>query len=316
MRILFAGTPALAVPSLRAASRGCEIVGVLCAPDQPVGRGREPASPPVALAARELGLPLFQPSKLDAAFIETARSLRADLLAAVAYGKIFREPFLSLFPSGALNLHPSLLPRWRGPSPIPAVLLAGDSETGVTIQRMALKFDTGDILAQSRHPLTGAETAATLSDELAAEGAALLESVLAGFAAGSPPAGRAQDEAAATYCGTLAKADGRLDWTETAEVIERKVRAYDPWPRASTLLGGETLLLLQSRVAPSSLAASGMQGGVPGEIVAADRERGLLVRTGEGLLSVERLQLQFKKSQDWRSFVNGRPGLVGTRLGA
>jgi len=267
------------------------------------------------LAARELGLPLFQPSKLDAAFIETARSLRADLLAAVAYGKIFREPFLSLFPSGALNLHPSLLPRWRGPSPIPAVLLAGDSETGVTIQRMALKFDTGDILAQEVHPLRGDETTGSLTDELAVKGAALLGRVLDDLAAGRVVRELRQREEEATYCRTLSKEDGVIRWEEPAEVIERKVRAFDPWPRAATLCAGQSLLVLKSHVYPDTLPEESGDT-VAGLVAAADRRHGLLVRTGRGVLAVERLQLQFKKPLDWRAFLNGHPDIVGTRLGA
>jgi methionyl-tRNA formyltransferase len=316
MRILFAGTPALAVPSLRAAAHAHDVVGVLTAPDRPSGRGREPARQPVAEAAASLGCPLLQPLTLDAAFIETVRALSADLLVAAAYGRIFREPFLALFPLGAINIHPSLLPLYRGPSPITAAILHGDTVTGVTIQRMALRFDTGDILAQSRHPLSGTETTGSLSEELAAEGAALLAEVLAGFAEGKPPAARSQKEALATYCRPLAKEDGRVDWNEPAAVIERKVRAYDPWPRATTVLGPESLLVLKSHVYTGRLDADEERREAPGSVLAADRDHGLLVRTGEGLLAVERLQLQFKKPQDWRAFVNGHPGIVGTRLGA
>ncbi len=317
MRILFAGTPALAVPSLRAAAHAHDVVGILTAPDRPSGRGMEQGRQPVAEAATSLGCLLLQPRKLDAAFIETVRSLSADLLVTAAYGRIFREPFLSLFPLGAINIHPSLLPLYRGPSPITAAILNGDAVTGVTIQRMALKFDTGDVLAQSRHPLDGTETTGSLSEALAAEGADLLAGVLAGFAAGHPPAPRPQEEALATYCRPLAKEDGRVEWGEPAAVIERKVRAYDPWPRATTALGAESLLLLKSHVYPGRLGTDAERSGAPpGCVLAADRDHGLLVCTGEGLLAVERLQLQFKKSQDWRAFVNGHPGIVGTRLGA
>jgi methionyl-tRNA formyltransferase len=315
MRIVFAGTPALAVPSLRAAAHAHDVVGVLTVPDQPAGRGRAPGPQPVAEAARSLGCLLLQPSRLDAAFLETIRALSPDILVAAAYGRIFREPFLSLFPMGAINIHPSLLPRYRGPSPISAALLHGDNETGVTIQHMALKFDTGDILAQSRHALSGTETTGSLSAELGAEGAALLAGVLAAFASGRLPDPRPQDEELASYCHPLAKDDGRVTWEETAVVIERKVRAYDPWPRATTTLGAESLLLLKSHVYPGRLDADAAHGA-PGSVLAADRDHGLLVRTGEGLLAVERLQLQFKKSQDWRAFVNGHPQIVGTRLGA
>jgi len=232
MRVLFAGTPSLAVPSLRAIARFT--VGVLTSPDQPSGRGRASAPSPVKEAALSLGLKLFQPARLDAAFIEEVRALAPDLLVVAAYGKIFRQAFLQVFPLGGINFHPSLLPRFRGPSPVSAVILAGDPETGVTVQRIALKFDTGDILAQERYPLTGDETTTTLGGALAARGAGLVESIIARYEAGSPPTPIPQREEDASYCHPLRKEEGLVDWGEPAVQIERKVRAYDPWPRAST----------------------------------------------------------------------------------
>jgi len=317
MRILFAGSPALAVPSLMAAVHAHEVVAVLTSPDQPVGRGRAPAFSPVKEAARKAGLPVLQPEKLDAAFLPQVKGLAPDILVAAAYGRIFRTSFLDLFPLGGINVHPSLLPRHRGPSPISAAILEGDTETGVTIQTLARKFDTGDILAQERVPLDGRETTARLSELLAGVGARLLSGVLAGIAAGQPPERRVQDESAATYCRAIGKEDGVVQWSESAERIERKVRAFDPWPRASTCLGSETLLLLQSHVYPATLRTDPLYDERrPGEVLAADREHGLLVRTGLGILAVERLQLQFRKPLDWRAFLNGRPDIVGTRLGA
>ncbi len=315
MRILFAGTPALAVPSLRVAALSYDVVGVLTAPDKPAGRGKVSVAPPAAVAARELGLTLLQPATLDVDALGRVRELAPDILVVAAYGRIFREAFLSLFPFGGINIHPSLLPRHRGATPIPAAILNGDAQTGVTIQRLALKFDTGDILAQSRHALRGDETTGTLTEALAQEGAALLAAVLADIAAGRLPTPRAQNEAEATYCRPLKKEQGIVDWGEPAVVIERKIRAFDPWPRASTRLAGETLLLLKSHVHPDTLASDAARGA-PGEVLAADREHGLLVRTGRGILAVERLQLQFKKPHDWRTFVNGHPGIVRARLGA
>ena len=317
MRILFAGTPALAVPSLMKTAHAHEIVGVLTSPDQPSGRGRALVCSPVKEAASSLDLRVLQPEKLDEPFLETVRSLGPDVLVVAAYGKIFRSSFLALFPHGGINVHPSLLPWFRGPSPITAAILAGDPVTGVTIQKVARKFDTGDILAQERFPLKGDETTATLSAALASVGAELLSGVLGELASGKLPDARTQVESEATYCRTLQKEDGIVSWEEPAAVIERKVRAFDPWPRASTLLAGETLLLLKSHVYPGNLAEDSSRGErLPGEVLAADRDHGLLVRTGSGFLAVERLQLQFKKALDWRAFLNGHPAIVGTRLGA
>jgi methionyl-tRNA formyltransferase len=315
MRILFAGTPALAVPSLEKLAQRQTVVGVLTSPDQPSGRGRSCTPSPVKEAALARGLKVLQPSRLDAAFLEEARSLLADSLVVAAYGKIFRPAFLGLFPQGGINLHPSLLPKLRGPSPISAAILAGDSETGVTVQRIALKFDTGDVLARERHPLRGDETTATLSEQLAAVGAELLSSVIAAIDAGKPPSPVAQREEEATYCHPLRKEDGAIDWREPAALLERKVRAFDPWPRAATTFQGQTCLLLKSHPYPGTLGGKETEA-TPGAVLAADPAHGLLVATGAGVLAVERLQLQFKKPTDWRSFLNGHPEIVGTRLGA
>ena len=208
MRILFAGTPSLAVPCLQKIAPGFEVIGVLTSRDQPAGRGRGAVQSPVKEAAVGLGLRVFQPERLDASFIEELSVLQPQLLVVAAYGKIFRPTFLALFPQGGINVHPSLLPRHRGPSPISAAILEGDAATGVTIQRIAQKFDTGDIPAQSRHPLTGKETTASLTDSLAAEGAELLLVGAAGDRGRLPPAPVVQNEAEATYCHPLRKEDG------------------------------------------------------------------------------------------------------------
>lgn len=178
-----------------------------------------------------------------------------------------------------------------------------------------MKFDTGDILAQERYPLAGNETTASLTDALAARGAELMVSVLAAMEKGTPPAPVVQNDRDATYCRTLKKEDGAIRWEEPALVIDRKVRAFDPWPRAVTSISGESLLLLKSHVYPGTLGSETLSGA-PGTVLSSDKEHGILVRTGEGILAVERLQKQFKKPADWRSFLNGHPEIIGTRLGA
>ena len=315
MRVLFAGTPSLAVPALERIARAHQVVGVLTAPDRPSGRGRAPAPSPVKEAACALGLTVMQPARLDDAFRREVAAVSPQVLVVAAFGRIFRREFLDLFPQGGINLHPSLLPRFRGPSPVSAVILAGDAETGVTIQRIALKFDTGDILAQERYPLTGTETTASLTEALAERGAALMASVLAAIDTGTPPAPIVQNDAEATYCHVLKKEEGAVLWEESARVIDRKVRAFDPWPRAATSISGESLLLLKSHVYPGTLGSE-TSGAQPGTVLSSDKEHGILVQTGEGVLAVERLQMQFKKPTDWRSFLNGHPEIIGTRLGA
>lgn len=316
MRALFAGSPALAVPSLARTDACCHVVGVLTCCDKPAGRGGSLEASPVKRKAAELGLRLLQPERLDASAIEEVRDLSPDLLVVAAFGRIFSREFLALFPCGGINVHPSLLPRHRGPSPVSAAILAGDAETGVTIQGIAQKFDTGDILAQRVVSLAGDETTGTLTDSLAVVGAELLGGVLGGLSPGGLPVGRPQDESQATYCRIIGKEDGRIDWGRPAAAIERSVRAFDPWPRADTAWKGSSLLLLKTSVYPGTFPGVGGPGAEqPGTVLAADRQRGLLVRTGEGILAVERLQLQFKKPLDWRAFLNGHPDFVGSRLG-
>lgn len=316
MRVVFAGSPSLAVPSLEQTARHQTVVGVLTCCDQPVGRGGSVAPSPVKRKALDLGLHLLQPARLDAAAIEEVRELRPDLLVVAAFGRIFRSEFLAIFPCGGINVHPSLLPRHRGPSPISAAILAGDHDTGVTIQNIAQRFDTGDILAQRVVALRGDETTGILTESLSRIGAELLGEVLSTLQTGLVPVGQPQDEHEATYCRLVGKEAGRVDWNEPAALIERKVRAYDPWPRADTTWKGSSLLLLKTAVYPDTFTGvAGAEAAQPGSVLAADRQRGLLVRTGDGILAVERLQLQFKKPLDWRSFLNGHPDFVGTRLG-
>ena len=314
MRVLFAGTPPMAVPSLEKLAREVNVCAVLTAPDEPAGRGRTLRAPPVKETALALGLRVLQPHSLDESALDDVRTLQPDLLVVVAYGKIFRKAFLELFPQGGVNLHPSLLPRFRGPSPVTAAILAGDRETGITVQKVARKFDSGDILAQTTILLTGEETTGSLTERVGLLGADLLVSVVCAIADGNPPAAVAQAEEEATYCTMVRKEDGVVDWREPAVVIERKVRAYDPWPRMRTSLDGVSLLLLKTRAHPDNLLDAA-RAPDPGAVAVADKDRGILVQTGSGLLEIERLQLQFKRPLDAKAFLAGRSDLRGARLG-
>lgn len=310
MRVLFAGTPGIAVPSLRATARAHDVCAVLTAPDQPSGRGRSLEPSEVKKAARELGLRVLEIQRIDAGVRDAVRDLAPELLVVVAFGRILRESFLALFPRGGVNVHPSLLPRHRGPSPIPAAILAGDRETGVSIQRIVLAVDAGDVYSQRRLALTGTETTGGLTPVLAELGAELLAEVLSAIEAGTASAAPQVGEV--TWSRLIAKEDGIVSWGEPAVAIERKVRAYDPWPRASTSWDGRPLLLLHTRlpagtVVPVPAAAAGTVLGPSSE--------GLLVQAGDGPIAVTRLQPAFGKPMDWRSFLNGHPGIVGARLG-
>lgn len=309
MRILFSGTPGIAVPSLQRLLQGDhDVVGVLTNPDRASGRGRRVAESPVKVCAADAGIPILQPPTLRTDARRAVAELNPDLLVCVAYGRIFGPKFLSLFARGGINLHPSLLPRFRGPAPIPAAILAGDATTGVSIQRLALEMDAGDVLAQHEVPLAGSETTASLSAQLAELGATMLCEVVDGLAAGTA-AGSAQQAQLATYTMTIRKAHGLIDWRLPAAMIDRAVRAYTPWPVAYTTLAGERLSVLAAHPEDGNQDAA---GAVPGQVIEA-RKR-VVVATGHGFLSVDRLQLQGRKPLDAAAFCNGVE-LAGVVLG-
>lgn len=312
MRIFFAGTPDIAVPSLKLLAGKHDIAGVLTNPDRPGRRGRSLVPPPVKTAAEELGLPVFQPRRLDAECIARVKALAPRLLVVVAYGRIFRPDFLSIFPEGGINLHPSLLPRHRGCSPIQAAILAGDGETGITIQRLAEEMDSGDILAIRKIPLDGTETGGSLSAKAGILGAELLDEVLQGLEAGRVD-GSPQGSSGITFCHRINKEDGRIDWSEPAVLIERKVRAFNPAPGAWTTWKGKRLVIHKAAVR-DVLSVPGPECGC-GQVTGVDKALGFLVQTGSGTLAVGELQLQAKRLMDWRSFLNGNGDFPGSVLG-
>lgn len=325
MRILFAGTPEIALPSLQALHvvpeppRGDRprVVAVLTAPDAPAGRRRVLTSPPVKVQAEALGIPVLQPERLNGDARSEIAALRPDLLVVVAYGRIFGPRFLALFPEGGINLHPSLLPRYRGPSPIPAAILAGDSHTGVTVQRVAREVDAGDILDQREVPLPEDATTPVLEQKLGLLGAEMIVHVVSGIAGGTVRA-TPQDHSAATWCNLIQKGDGALTWKESAAVIGRMVRAYTPWPGVRCSWKGQSLQLLQVEPLPA-VETRGRPGGsssigtgtVPGTVLGVDNGAGILVQTVDGVLAVKRLKLQARKEMDFRSFLNGNSSIVG-----
>jgi len=318
LKILFAGTPECAIPALEKAAQAHRIVGVLTNPPAASGRSGKEKPSPVALAARSLierGLiadtaPILDPAKITQEVRDSIAALSPDLMVCFAYGKIFGEKTLSLFPLGAINIHPSLLPRWRGCAPVPAAILARDSETGVTIQKMALKMDSGDVLAVRRIPLSGSETAETLlslSSQIAAD--LLVETLDSLEKAELNPV--PQNDADATYCGMMRKEDGEIRWTDSAADIDARIRAFSPWPGTFTFAGDRMLLIHKAHPVPTTEA----QGPIPGTVLAMDKQQGVLVQTGDGILALEILQWQTKKPLDWKSFMNGSRELAGTVLG-
>jgi methionyl-tRNA formyltransferase len=329
MRILFAGSPGIAVPAREALAAMCgggdfTLAGLLTNPDSPKGRsGRpEPTECAEAVVRLEAGrpktdrllpdsVPVIKPEKLDGKAREQAAALKADLLVSFAYGRIFGPKFLALFPMGGINIHPSLLPKYRGPTPIPAAIINRDTITGITIQRLAAEMDSGDILAQETVPLEGRETAASLSETMAKKAAELLPVVLKDLAAGTLQA-RAQDHTAATYCSLIKKEDGLIDWSRSAAEIDAQIRAFDPWPLSWTMHGELPLFILKTEVLPGFESARKMRAG---DVLGKDGEKGILIQTGEGLLAVSRLQYRSKKALEWKDFLNGARNFIGTQLG-
>jgi methionyl-tRNA formyltransferase len=319
LRILFAGTPGIAVPALEAleAAGDFELAGLLTNPDSPRGRSGTPEPAETAAAAERISerrrsggkppLAIVKAEKLDAAVRSAVAALKPDLLASFAYGRIFGPKFLALFPLGGVNVHPSLLPKYRGAAPLPAAILNRDRETGISVQRLAAEMDSGDILAQEAFPLGGRETTGSLSALAAEKAAPLLIKTLRGLAGGTLK-GRPQNHGEATYCALLSRDDGRIDWRLSAPEIDARIRAFDPWPLSWTRQGDRLLYILEA------FPEDGRPGGEPGRVLGVDKQRGILVQTGNGLLVVSRLQYQAKKALDWRAFLNGARDFAGSRL--
>lgn len=317
LRVVFAGSPECAVPALEAVATAHQVVAVLSNPPAPVGRSREPVPSPVAQAAERLkaagllspDVPVITPERITDEIRTQLAAVRPEAMACFAYGKIFGPKTLALFPRGAVNLHPSLLPRWRGCAPVPAAILAGDRETGISIQKMVKEMDAGEILAQKHYTIEPDETAGELLDRLSREGAPLLVEVLdrieQGIADGVP-----QNHDEATYCGMLCKHDGEIDWTRSASEITAQIRAFHPWPGAFTHARGTDLLI--HRALP--FTGESDSGQTPGTVLGVDKKAGILVQTGNGVLAITILQWRAKKPLDWKSFMNGTRDFTGTVL--
>ena len=307
-RVLFYGSPDFAVPTLRALiDSPYRPTAVVTQPDARAGRGRALRPPPVKELAASYGIPALQPERLrDRAAIAQISSLRPTLQIVAAYGQIIPVEILDLPEQGTLNVHASLLPRWRGASPISAAILHGDEETGVTIMLVDETEDTGDILRQRPTSIDPAEHAGQLSDRLAQLGAGLLMETIPDWLDGKV-APQPQNSSLATRARRVKKQQGRIDWNASAGEIARHVRAYTPWPAATTMLGRSAIRITQA--SSNEQTAS----GEPGLIVGAGKT--IDVATGEGLLAIERLQRAGKRELRAEEFVRGTRDLVGQRFG-
>lgn len=312
--IIFFGTSDFAIPALEAlAAGGRRPAAVITRPDEPAGRKHLLTPPPVKLAAGRLGIQVFQPEKLDTSFNSQVTILKPDLFVVASYGKIIPAEILALPAYGALNIHPSLLPRWRGPSPIQAAILAGDAATGVTIIALDNQMDHGPIVAQAAldKSLAGMDYPA-LREALARLGADLLiETLPVWIAGGITPA--PQDESRATYCKILTREDGRIIWTKSAEEIERMVRGLRPWPDTWTRWRAARRAA-RLRIEDAAAVADEASARIPG-LVWQNAAHPLLVQAGRGSLAVRRIREESKKSADAASFVRGHRDIIGAMLG-
>jgi methionyl-tRNA formyltransferase len=309
-RVVFMGTPTFAVPTLEALIDAHQVVGVVTQPDRPAGRGRRMKPSPIKRVALERGLPLFQPCSLRTS--EALGRLAAwepQVIVVAAFGQILRPDVLQLPSNGCLNVHASLLPRWRGAAPVPAAILAGDQVTGVTIMQMDEGLDTGPILSQREEPIRPDDTWGTLEKRLARVGAELLIETLPAYLVGDLES-RPQPEEGVTYAPQLCKGDGRLDWSLSAVHVDRQVRAFTPWPGAFTMWRGRRLKVLQSAPLPD------WRGDAPpGTVIALADGGGVAVATGEGALCLEEVQLAGKRRMDISAFLCGQQECVGLQLG-
>ncbi len=302
MRVVFFGSPAFALPSLEALhAAGHEIALVVTQPDRPAGRGQKTTPPPVAAYARDRGLPLWQTPSLRGAKADAIlRETRADAMALAAFAELVPTNILTVTPRGILNVHPSLLPRWRGAAPIQFALAAGDVGTGVSIIELVEELDAGPILLQELVPIAPEDDYLTLEPRLAAVGAHLLVRALA-----EHPAPTAQDEAQATYTRRIEREDARIDWTQPALSILNQVRAYRGWPGAYTTFEKRQLKVLRAWPADGPSAD-------PGQVDAA---LGIpLVATGGGWLRLDEIQLEGRRAMSGADLLRGYPSFVGTNL--
>ncbi len=300
MRIVFAGTPAFAVPCLRAAHAHHEVVAVYTQPDRPAGRGRGLTPSPVKLEAIQRGIPVLQPVSLKKKSTQDAlREMQPDVMIVVAYGLILPQAVLDIPQYGCWNVHASLLPRWRGAAPIQRAIEAGDADTGVCLMRMMKGLDTGPVYLRQRTPIGANETGGELHDRLAAMGAQVLADGLGLLRVGLLPVVEYQPDEGVTYAHKLDKAQARLDWSQPAEVLARKVRAFNPWPMAEAELAGERVRI------HGAIAVPGGEGVAPGTIVGAARE-GIDVATGAGVLRIRVLQREGGKAITAADYLNAR----------
>lgn len=315
MKVVFMGTPDFAVDALQAIiEAGHEVTAVVTQPDKPKGRGKEMQATPVKTCALEHHIPVFQPVKVkEPEAVETLRSYEADIFVVVAFGQILSEEILQMPKYGCVNIHASLLPKYRGAGPIQWAIINGEKETGITIQQMDKGVDTGDILFQSVVPIDAKETGESLFEKLAKAGAALIVEALPKIEAGEVTP-RKQDETKASHAKMLQKSMSRIDWNRKATELDCLIRGMISWPGASSGYHGKTLKIWQQEpVAKDQLPEKVLTGAEPGTVIALEKDA-IYVQTGEGVLKLTEVQLEGKKRMAVRDFLLGYPVQPGEVL--
>ena len=309
MRVIFMGTPDFSVGALKAlAENGYEIAGVVTQPDKPRGRGKASAMTPVKEAALELGLTVYQPSRVrEQSFMDTVRALNPDVIVVSAFGQIIPKALLELPRYGCVNIHASLLPKYRGAAPIQWAVMDGEPVSGVTIMQMDEGLDTGDMLAKTEVPLEPDETGGSLFDKLSRAGAELLIRTLPALEQGTLTPEKQPLESPTAYARMIRKEDGRIDRNLEAEAIERRIRGLNPWPSAYTELTGKILKIWRAEVLPKE------SGQTPGTVTEAGKG-GFCVQTGKGVLRLLEVQLEGKKRMDAQAFLRGFHAAPGMKL--
>lgn len=315
MRIVFMGTPDFSVPALKAlVEAGHQVIAVVTQPDKPKGRGKEVQMTPVKIQAMEYGIPVYQPAKVrEASFVEVLKGLEADVYVVIAFGQILPKAVLELPKYGCINIHASLLPKYRGAAPIQWCVIDGERETGITTMMMDVGLDTGDMLEKAVIPIEEKETGGSLHDKLSMAGGDLILSTLKKLEEGTLVRTPQTDEGTC-YAKMLTKSLGDIDWNQGAVSIERLIHGLNPWPSAYTMWNGKTIKIwaadvIAGREAADFLSESGVPaetGTAPGTVVCSDK-RGLVVCTGGGLLSIRELQMEGKKRMDTPAFLRGYP---------
>ena len=312
MRVVFMGTPDFAVPTLEALIEKHEVVGVVTQPDKRKGRGKAMAFSPVKEKALEHEIPVYQPVKVrEEAFVQILRELDPEVIVVAAFGQILPKELLDIPKYGCVNVHASLLPKYRGAAPIQWAVIRGEQVSGVTTMQMDVGLDTGDMLLKAEVPLAEDETGGSLHDKLSILGGDLLIETLRGLEAGTISPEKQDDSQTGEYARMLDKALGKIDFTMSAADIERLIRGLNPWPSAYIFYKGKTMKLWRAKVLEDT--AEG-RNGVPGQIISVDKN-GFTVQTGDGALQILELQMEGKKRMDAGAFLRGCQMTVGEILG-